>query len=114
MKEAKAIKESIKYTGKAAKFLGMVATEENFDQMLRKDPKVLHISCHGIQNTKKTISFSLQAEQNEDTFLLFEGKEGDGRVLSAAKIQTLIKQIVPNLNLVFVAACHSLVVGKIF
>ena len=31
MKEAKAIKESIKYTGKAAKFLGMVATEENFD-----------------------------------------------------------------------------------
>ena len=31
IREAKIIKESVKRTGKAVKFLGMVATEENFD-----------------------------------------------------------------------------------
>ena len=34
-RESKAIKESVKKTGKAAKFLSMVATEENFEKMLR-------------------------------------------------------------------------------
>ena len=46
--------------------------------------------------------------------MLFEGEEGDGRLLSATKIQSLVKQIVPDLDLVFVAACHSQLVGKIF
>ena len=55
MREAKAIKESIKKTEKAAKFLSMVATEENFEKMLRKEPQVLHISCHGIHNSPQTM-----------------------------------------------------------
>ena len=52
--------------------------------------------------------------KDEGSFLLFESKLGQGTLLSAAKIQGLIKRILPTLELVFVAACHSLVVGKIF
>ena len=82
--------------------------------MLRKDPKILHISCHGIVNKKETINGISSKNQNEESFLLFEGKEGDGRLLSFAKIKSLVKKIIPNLDIVFVAACHSLKVGEIF
>ena len=83
--------------------------------MLRKDPKILHISCHGIVSDKKeTINCISSKNQNDESFLLFEGKEGDGILLSAAKIKSLVKKIILNLNIVFVAACHSLKVGEIF
>ena len=87
MREAKAIKESIRNTKKATKFLSMVATEENFDKMLRNEPQVLHISCHGIHNSPETMGEKgHELIKKEGSFLLLEDKDGSGRLLSTAKI----------------------------
>ena len=46
-REAKTIKKALKNTGQNIRYMSMVATEDNFSEMLRLNPQVLHISCHG-------------------------------------------------------------------
>ena len=47
MQEAKTIKQVLKKKGQNIQYMSMVATEENFSEMLQLKPLILHISCHG-------------------------------------------------------------------
>ena len=89
----------------------MVATLDNFSDMLDLTPQVLHISCHGIEKKQGMSAYT----KGENNFLLLEKKTGEGELVSENTLSTLInKTIGGNLELVFVAACDSEFVGKIF
>lgn len=49
-KEKEVIKEQMHESGQALVFKCAVATQENFIEMLTKSPRILHISCHGVDN----------------------------------------------------------------
>ena len=60
----------------------MVATRANLGEMLEKGPKILHISCHGIQNNEKTRGRHNPQMQKEGGFLLLEKENGEGDLVS--------------------------------
>ena len=72
------IKDTLKQTNKAIKFQSKVATKSNFEQMIGQKPVILHISCHGIVNERRTNNIGLNLEEAKDSsnFLLFETYEG--------------------------------------
>ena len=82
--------------------------------MLSRKPKALHISCHGIKNTQDAIGQSFFEYKNDGDFLLFETELAEGELVSAKQLRKLIRQYSVNLDLVFVAACKSEFVGRIF
>ena len=50
----------------------------------------------------------------EENFLLFETMNGEGELVSARQLRILVKEALPDLDVVFVAACRSEFVGEIF
>ena len=52
--------------------------------------------------------------KGENNFLLLENETGEGELVSENTLNKLIRQTMPTLSLVFVAACDSEFVGKIF
>ena len=76
---------------------------------------MLHISCHGlnIKSNTKTIGYDADAMENEN-FLLFETPTGEGQLISTKHLNKIIKQSLPSLDIIFLAACDSEKVGKIF
>ena len=74
--------------------------------MLLQEPKILHISCHGIT--------SVNDGSTHSNFLLFENENGLGELVSEESLRKLILRNLPNIGVVVVAACHSEFVGKIF
>ena len=75
--------------------------------MLNKQPRVLHISCHGIANNKLSMGVNFADMRAEGDFLLFENDSGQGELVSQLKLKNLFKKSDLNLDLVFVAACNS-------
>ena len=55
-------------------------------------------------------------KQSEDHghFLLFENAQGDGELVSAQQLKELMKKAKRELDVVFVAACDSQDIGRIF
>ena|ERR1719438_95524 len=91
-------------------FKSMVATKQSFTEMLEIEPQILHISCHGIEKEQ-----GMNAHASGDNkFLLLEKETGEGELVSEKELNKLISSTMPNLDLVFVAACQSEFVGKIF
>ena len=82
--------------------------------MINKNPRILHISCHGIKNCVNSMGLNFEDMKEEGHFLLFESPSGEGELVSSKKLKELISQVMPNLDVVFVAACDSEFVGKIF
>ena len=112
--EVKNIKQAIRDSEKKIAFKSMVATISNFSEMLNKEPRILHISCHGIQNQERTMGVNYMEVKDEGNFLLLESQTGEGELVSSRRLHKLITSTLPNLDLVFVAACDSEFVGKIF
>ena len=112
--EVRNIKHAIKNSKKRIVFKSMVATQANLCEMLNKEPRILHISCHGIENSNISMGFNYMEYKDEGNFLLLENSTGEGELVSARKLQKLITSTLPNLDLVFVAACDSEFVGRIF
>ncbi len=54
------------------------------------------------------------AYRNDGDFLLLERENGEGELVSAKQLRKLIKLYSVKLDLVFVAACKSEFVGRIF
>jgi CHAT domain-containing protein len=102
-KESRLIKEVA--NGKNVGYKKSMATVEKLTDMLVCEPKILHISCHGITQTANG------ATQN---YLLFEDEAGNGQLVSEESLRKLILRNLPNIGVVVVAACHSEFVGKIF
>ena len=103
--EIKHIKGAIRDSAKAIKFKSKVATKENFADMLRAGPRILHISCHG------------QVSKSNESCLVLEDKNepGKGVLVFQNKIENLLKrETMSNTDLIFLAACHSEKIGELF
>ena len=109
------IKDTLKQTNKAIKFQSKVATKSNFEQMISQKPVILHISCHGIKNERRTnIGLDYEEVKENGNFLLFESYEGKGELISAKQIRKLLEKSQQKLNIVIIAACDSEYIGKVF
>ena len=113
--EMKAIKSVMKESGQKLVFKSAVATRDKFKEMINKEPKVLHISCHGLKIPIKRIAFSFNPDAVEqENCLLFEKENGEGELVNSQQLNRIISQAMPTLDVVFLAACDSEFVGKIF
>ena len=76
---------------------------------------MLHISCHGLHIPPRNKRFGYDVDAMEDeNFLLFETSTGEGQLISTKHLNKIIRQSLPNLDVIFLAACDSEKVGKIF
>ena len=111
--ESKTIKQAIDESHMEVIFRSKVATKKNFADTMSLSPSVLHISCHGVQN-RPTNQRNFRQNQNVGNFLLFENGQGDGELVSAQELSTFMEKDEANLSVVFVAACQSEEIGRIF
>jgi hypothetical protein len=82
--------------------------------MIRLEPKVLHISCHGIRNELHTMRLNFDGVKEDGHFLLFENSYGAGELVSAKQLRLLMQSTEHQIDVVFVAACDSEDIGRIF
>jgi hypothetical protein len=108
------IKDSARASETRFNYLRNVATQQNFIDMMKKKPRALHISCHGIKNRPETVGRDFQQFKDDGDFLLFENQWAEGQLVSKKQLSKVIRYYLPTLDLVFVAACKSEFVGQIF
>ena len=105
-------------SGKRIKLLSKVATKTHFEEAIRKKPLVLHISCHGVKKSERAHMGLMTQSQSEFAghYLLFENHYGDGDLVSAQQLGEFIQKSSKDFSfsVVFVAACDSESVGRIF
>ena len=72
-KEEREIKKALRKSKSKVLYQSKVATRDNFEEILRKEPKILHISCHGIRTEVRRNMQANQEEAHEESHhLLFE------------------------------------------
>ena len=81
--------------------------------MLSKNPKILHISCHGLKIELRH-STLIRDRAEKENCLIFEKENGEGQLVDAASLNKLIKKALPKLDVIFLAACNSEFAGKVF
>lgn len=112
--ESGTIKDALTESQQTINYQGKVATKENFELMIRKKPKVLHISCHGLRNEKHTMGLNYDSIKEEGHFLLFENSYGAGELVSAKQLRIYMESSDHRIDVVYVAACDSEDIGRIF
>ena len=86
-----------------------VANLDNISEIIRKKPKILHISSHG--------SYGLNKEGENEFYLNFEDHQGKLDRFNAERLSNLLKSSSDDksqIEVVFVSACHSEAVAKVF
>ena len=81
--------------------------------MLKQNPKVLHISCHGLRIELKSSMYE-KAKDEKENCLVFEKDNGEGDLVDAFLLNKLISNARPKLDVIFLAACNSEFAGKVF
>ena len=66
-----------------------------------------------LANNRTTMGFNPDL-RDQGNFLLLESSTGEGELVGSKNLKKLIASHLPDLDLVFVAACDSDFVGKIF
>lgn len=97
---------------KEIKFLSVPASLERLSLSLDKNPLALHFCGHGVRNNEET--FGIGYDQNEGDFLILEDEMGGAYFLSSKNLENLLKKLKNQLYFVFVASCHSKIVGEVF
>lgn len=80
-----------------------IATRANLISVLSKKPRILHIICHGEYDRKK-----------KQFYLCFENNEGELDPFYASDLKEIMDQLRPEIQVVFVNACHSEQVARVF
>ena len=65
-----------------------MATKRSFDEILANEPKIIHISCHGLIEAKSKTAMSKNNDVVES--LLFEDVAGRGDKISKPVLHELI------------------------
>ena len=84
--EIQAIKKVLKNSKQNLIFKSSVATQSKFIEMIDKNPRILHISCHGIKNCVNSMGLNFEDMKDEGNFLLFESPTGEGELVSLKKL----------------------------
>ena len=110
--------EQLDYQGEIDKILNIIteskkafnaefkATDfETFIDAIRSYPKILHISSHGV----------IKENKDKKMFYLCLEKDGCYTEISEERIRAVLQdEKISNIDLVFISACHSEALGKIF
>ena len=112
--EAKKIKGIMKATEFSLAFKSSVATPGRLTEMLKESPRILHISCHGLNLTVKAGPTYDRDKAEKTNCLLFEKENGEGHLMDSLRLNALIRQALPDLDVIFLAACNSEFAGRIF
>lgn len=80
-----------------------IATRTNLVNVLSKNPKILHIMCHGEYDST-----------SDQFYLCFENSNGELDRLFAADLKDILNRFETKVQLVFVNACHSEAVARVF
>ena len=91
-----------------------MATDKNFVDMMKENPRILHISCHGLNLTLKHGPVYDSERVEKETCLLFEKENGEGHLVNSKILNQLILKSAESLDLIVLAACNSEFAGKIF
>ena len=112
--EKRTIKSIIKDSKKEINFKSSVATDKAFTEMMKENPRILHISCHGLNLTlKHGPNYDPEMVEKEHC-LLFEKENGEGHLINSKTLNQLLLKSVESLDLIVLAACNSEFAGKIF
>ena len=79
-------------------------TEKNFEEALRKEPKILHISSHGELSTQKEYSLCLE-------------NRGELKKIPQSRLSKILKSYskkLKQIELVFASTCYSQFLGNLF
>jgi len=76
-KESKKIKQRARESGKAVVFHKTLLTTNHLLDLIKKEPSVLHICCHGLLNTENNL-----ATQKDGNYMVFESENGCGHSVS--------------------------------
>jgi CHAT domain-containing protein len=115
--EAKRIKNKAKESRKAIIFQKSVLTTSRLLEMLKKEPSVIHISCHGLTNIRDNLGSKFEETRDQGNFLIFETDQGESNLVSHKKLKELLKNEqsrIKEIDLVFLAACTSESNGQLF
>lgn len=80
-----------------------IASRDNLVSVLSKGPKILHIMCHGEYDPARG-----------QFYLCFENNDGELDPLYASDLRAILEKLNPDIKLVFVNACHSEQVARVF
>lgn len=73
--------------------------------MLQREPRILQISCHGLENSLKTMGGNYQKLKREGHMLLLESETYQGEPVSARQLKSITHVLLKEIDVVFVAAC---------
>ena len=114
MKEFEEIEKAVDESGITIQYLKMVATLENFSDILIRNPYVLHFSGHGVKNSPEFLGNSASLYKGEGDMLVFEDQCCDGVIMSEVKLTSILEKCNTNIKAVVVLSCHSELIGNIF
>ena len=81
--------------------------------MLQENPRILHISCHGLKLDLKSVQYDKEKVEKENV-LVFEKENGEGDLINSKLLNKMIWDKTPDLDVIFLAACDSEFAGRIF
>ena len=78
-------------------------TVEKVGTWIQTGIEIIHFCGHGVKG-----------EKNEGDFLVFEDRDGKAEFVSGENISHILKKLKRPLQFVFVASCHSRMIGEVF
>jgi len=103
--------DNLQETKKKVLYRKCAATVENLSKIFDENPMALHFSGHGVKNTEENFG---RSRLDEGDFLVFEDSHGVAHFVSCTELGRIIATSRCSLEFVFVASCHSSLVGDIF
>lgn len=112
--ELQSVKDILQSTGNEIKFRNFVATQTGLSECLDLKPRGIHFCGHGVENNQK--NFGIFTNAGDGDYLIFEDEIGRADFLSCKGLKTLLteKKLDHDIEFVFVASCHSHLVGEVF
>lgn len=101
--ECNKIYETLEDKGHAIQLSIEIASIDNFVKVLNSNPTILHILCHGEWDKNR-----------EQFYLCFENSNGELDPIFAEDLKGILDKVKPDVKLVFVNACHSEPVARVF
>ena len=111
--EQETVKNILRNSKNEIKFRSFAATQASLGECLNMKPKAIHFCGHGVKNSEENFLFM---RDDEGDFLIFEDEEGKAEFMSCRALKNLLreKKLEHSIDFVFVASCHSYLVGEVF
>jgi len=113
--ELETVKRTLSKSVDPIKFRSFVANQTGLSECFNMKPRALHFCGHGVKNNNENFR-SVKSGKGEGDFLIMEDEEGSAEFKSCSHLQYLLQtnQMNDKLEFVFVASCHSSLVGEVF